>query len=285
MSFSVGILYSAQSFLELVKDNEISGDDFPNLFKKFVVADSKYILETALECKWVTVQHNNQLKVTKRGEEILFYHESFQRLRVQIAHLIETYRPSWAPLICYGRKEAIKYFSNEVKQCFSEAYLLEGYNREVIEWWDKLAVITKGMNEDVRLELGRRGELLSVEYEHERTGILPVWQSIDSNLSGYDLLSQMSECNNIPLRIEVKTTNSMTNISITITKGEWDVAEKSTEYVFHIWSVFPHKELYVLTKEDMKKHIPINQGNGRWQEVEVIFTREELVKYKKRNDG
>ncbi|OZQ67680.1 hypothetical protein CA600_08365 [Paenibacillus sp. VTT E-133280] len=281
MTFSVGILYSSQNFLKLVKDNEINSLDFPDMFKKFyVVADAKTVLETSLECKWVTLKENNHLKLTKRGEAVLFPHQPFQRLRVQLAYLIETYKPSWAPLITFGRAEAVKYFSSEVKQCFSEAYLLEGYDQDVIEWWDKLAIATRGFHDDVRLELGRKGELLSIQYEKDRTGVAPIWQSIESNFSGYDLLSQMDDHNLTPLRIEVKATNTKNEISFIITKGEWNVAINSKSYIFHIWSLNPYKELFIFTQDDMSRHIPVNEGKGLWESVQVTFARDEIIDYR-----
>ena len=112
----------------------------------------------------------------------------------------------------------MRYFSAEVKQCFSEAYLLEGYEYDVIEWWDKLATATKGYSEDIRLELGRKGEKLSIEFEKARTGLMPTWQAIDSNFSGYDILSQINSENPTPLRIEVKATNSRKEISLSLQK-------------------------------------------------------------------
>ncbi|MFA4133865.1 MULTISPECIES: protein NO VEIN domain-containing protein [unclassified Brevibacillus] len=281
MTFSVGILYSSQKFLKFIKDNDLTSLDFPKMFQKFyIVADAKTVLETSLECKWVTLKENNHLKLTKRGEDILYYHEEYQRLRVQLAHLIETYKPSWAPLITFGRVEAVKFFSQEVKQCFNEAYLLDGYEKDVIEWWDKLALAARGFYDDVKLELGRKGEALSIQYEKERTGSAALWQSIESNFSGFDLLSQVNRYDMTPLRIEVKTTNSKHEIAFIITKGEWDVALKVSDYIFHIWSLNPQRELFIFKKKDMIKHMPVNHGNGQWESVKVTLTREEIYHYK-----
>ncbi|GAA0843662.1 hypothetical protein GCM10008915_45280 [Bifidobacterium pullorum subsp. gallinarum] len=280
MNFSVGILYSSQKFLMLVKESEVNSVDFPNIFRQYVVADAKAVLETSLECKWVTLKEDNCLTLTKRGAEVLVYHEAFRRLRIQLAHMIETYRPSWSPLIIFGRAEAIKYFSSEVKQCFTEAYLLEGYSLDVVEWWDKLAVATRGFHEDMRLELGRKGELLSIEHETTRTGSAPVWQSIESNFSGYDLLSRIDINDSSPMRIEVKATNSKHDITFTITKGEWNVALSSDGYVFHIWSLSPVNELFILQVEDMQNHMPVNRGKGQWDSVDIILSREEISQYK-----
>lgn len=280
MNFSVGILYSSQRFLKLVKDSAVNSINFPNIFRQYVVADAKAVLETALECKWVTLKEDNCLILTKRGAAVLAYPEAFQSLRIQLAHMIETYKPSWAPLIIFGRAEAMKYFSSEVKQCFNEAYLLDGYAPDVVEWWDKLAVATSGFHEDMRLELGRKGELLSIEYETVRTGFIPIWQSIESNFSGYDLLSRVNIHDSSFLRIEVKATNSKNDITFTITKGEWSVALNSNGYIFHIWSLSPVKELFILQKEDMLKHIPVNKGKGHWDSVNIIFSREEIAEYK-----
>jgi hypothetical protein len=276
MSFSVGILYSSQSFINFVKVNQINGVEFPTMFKKFEVADAKSVLNTSLRCNWITLNVHNRLEVTKLGEEILKEDSAKNKLRIQIAHLIEIYKPSWASLICYGRGEATKFFPPEVEQCFDEAGLLGNYDLEVIQWWDKLSSIVRGLSEDVYLTIGRYGERLSCIYEENRTHIKPKWQAIESNLSGYDILSQKSENETDPLRIEVKASSHEGKIKVHITRNEWEVASNSEEYLFHIWKLKPKIKLYILKADDIKMHIPLEIGNGIWEKVEICFTEEEL---------
>lgn len=276
MSFSVGILYSSQSFISFVKANQINGIEFPTMFKKFEVADAKSVLNTSLRCNWITLNVHNRLEVTKLGEEILEEDTAKDKLRIQIAHLIEVYKPSWASLICYGRTEAAKFFPPEVKQCFFEAGLLDGYDLDIVQWWDKLSSIVRGLSEDVCLTIGRYGERLSCIYEEKRTRIKPKWQAIESNLSGYDILSQKSESDTNPLRVEVKASSYEGELKFHVTRNEWKVASTTEDYLFHIWKLKPQIQLFILKADDMKKHIPLDRGNGIWEKVEIRFTEEEL---------
>lgn len=280
MSFSVGILYSTQSFIEFVKENEVNGTQFPIMFKKFKVADAKSVLDTALKCNWVTLNVENQLEVTKLGHKILMANDSRSKLRIQISNLIEINKPNWSPLICYGRSEAMRFFPEEVKQCFGEAGLLSNYDKDTVEWWDNLSSIVRGVSEDINLLIGRYGERLSIIYEEQRIGMAPKWQAIESNLSGYDILSKASTWDKSALRIEVKVSSSGKSVKFHITKNEWNVATNIGNYIFHIWKIKPEKQLYIFSVEDMKDHIPINQGKGVWESVLVEIEEAEIEEFK-----
>ena len=278
MPFSVGVLYSIQEFLELVKVTPVKASEFPVFYKSFGVASSNQILKTALSSQWVELDLTDKLNVTPKGEEILNEKEFEERLRIQLYHLTILLKPSWSSVICYGREEAVKYFTSDVYQCFKEAGLLDSFSEDVVKWWDRLGSISRNLNNDYLLEIGRVGERLSIEFEKERTGVEPVWQSIDSSSSGYDLLSIKSANDNTPLMIEVKaSTRNSKYIEFHISKNEWYIASLSrNRYIFHVWNLKPRQELYILSINDISQHIPEDKGFGEWESVVISLEKDFL---------
>lgn len=277
MVFSVGILYSVQKFLRFISETEIKATEFSTAFSRYEATSSQMVLEVAEGCNWIQLDINGNLSLTTKGNEVLTQKDMLYALRVQLKHLIEMVKPSWSFLIHKGRKEAFQFFPSDVKQCFKEAELINSYHKDVIKWWDILALAVRGRQQDTQLEIGRTGEELSLEFERNRVNKVPIWQSIDSNLSGFDILSVVSSEDTTPLRIEVKASNKISNsFSFYLTRNEWSVAETSSNYLFHLWILDKTPELYILNKNEVANHVPINQGNGFWESVKITFTLEEL---------
>lgn len=272
MYFSVGILYSALDFLKLVKSTPGLDQRFPDMFRRFSVASAAAVLDVSQKCLWVCFNPNGYLEITPRGQILLSSHSPEDALRQQIKHLVEAYNPPWVPLLTRGRAEAVKYLPPDVQQCLREADLLTPPTYEIIRWWDALAETTRKQQQDDRIAIGRQGEQLSVEYERERTKREPIWQAIESNLSGYDILSVVDERDRSQLRIEVKTSNSIPSVAaFHVTRNEWVVAQTSEYYVFHLWALQPRPRLFVAEIELVSHHIPKNYGTGRWESVMIPF--------------
>ncbi|WP_060209926.1 DUF3883 domain-containing protein [Sporosarcina koreensis] len=283
MSFSVGILYSVQKFLFFINETEIKATEFSIAFNRYESTSSQLVLEVAEGCQWIQLDLEGNLSVTAKGKEILTQRDMLYALRVQLKHLIEMVKPSWSYLIHKGRKEAFQYFPSDVKQCFKEAELINSYNKDVIKWWDILSLAVRGQQKDTLMEIGRTGEELSLEYERNRVKKEPIWQSIESNLSGFDILSVVSLEDLTPLRIEVKTSTRVSNsFSFYLSRNEWDVAEVSTNFLFHLWLLSDTPELFILDKNEMVNHIPTNLGNGSWENVKITFSLKELNKLDKK---
>lgn len=283
MVFSVGILYSVQKFLRFISDNKLKTTEFYTAFNRYEATSSQIVLEVAESCNWIQLDLEGNLSVTAKGNEILVQKDMLYALRVQLKHLIEKVKPSWSYLIHKGRKEAFQYFPADVKQCFKEAELINSYHKDVIKWWDILALAVRGQQLDTQLEIGRTGEELSIEYERNRVNKEPVWQSIESNLSGFDILSVVSLEDSTPLRIEVKASTNVSNsFTFYLTKNEWNVADTSKNYLFHLWVLSEHPDLYVIDKSDIAQHIPTNKGNGSWENIKITFTLEELINLNKK---
>ncbi|MFQ6321491.1 DUF3883 domain-containing protein [Bacillus halotolerans] len=282
MAFSVGILYSVQKFLRFVSQTPLKSTEFSTTFHRFGATSSSLLLEVAERCNWIKLDFEGNIHISESGQKILIQASMRDALRVQLMDIIYEYRPSWSYLIHKGRKEAFQYFPSHVKQCFKEAELTDSYDHTVIEWWDILALIARGKQQDSQLEIGRAGEELSLEYERNRTGKNPVWQSIESNLSGFDILSCISSSDPAPLRIEVKaTTTSSDSFTFYLTRNEWNVAETSQYYQFHLWFLGKEPELFIIDKSDISLHIPLNQGCGIWKNVKITLDIN-TIKSKKR---
>jgi hypothetical protein len=271
--FLVGVLYSAQEFISFVRNTPGIDLKFPEIFKSFYVASPKAILEVSQNCDWVQLNEHGYLEITEKGKQIVESKEPELALRIQIGNLIETYLPTWLPLLSHGRAETQKYLSKDIAQCFREAGLFGEVNDDIVQWWDKYSKISRKQGKDTKLDVGRRGEKLSIKHESERTGRNPVWQGFESNFFGYDILSVVSKDDLRPLLIEVKTSNSTLETAyFFITKYEWEVASVSTYYIFHLWALQPKPKLIAVSVESISRHIPINQGEGHWESVSIPFS-------------
>lgn len=277
MTFSVGVLYSVQTFLQLVRKTPITASEFRSAFNRYQATNPESVLRIAEICNWISIDIDGRVVITEFGEEILSQKNMIDALRVQLKLIIQYIQPAWAALLPKGRTEAVKYFPPEVYQCFKEAELLEGYDRWIIEWWDQLSSIARGKREDTLLEIGRKGEGLSYLYEQKRTKREVIWQSIESNLSGFDLLSCLNSGSDTPLRIEVKTTNIDTDwVTFYLTSHEWEVAQNSEHYIFHLWVLGRYNFLFVLEKDALLPHIPVSRGNGTWEVLKISLNKKEL---------
>ena len=145
---------------------------------------------------------------------------------------------------------------------------------DVVNWWDKMA---ENEREDVDyLVIGREGERLTMEYETTRTGKKPLWQSIETNLAGYDIISRNDKNDDAgEILIEVKASKQpVQNAYLIITRHEWEVANYSNNanrYYFYLWLLGESKMLARITSYDIASHIPKETGEGTWEEVKIPF--------------
>lgn len=109
-----------------------------------------------------------------------------------------------------------------------------------------------------------------------RTGCKPDWCSIESNLSGYDILSLRSATNDEHILIEVKTsTEELANARCIVSRHEWTLAQCSnniSRYFFYLWNIVRGKKLLaIVSVQDMSQHIPVDNMDGQWEYVSVPF--------------
>ena len=228
------------------------------------------IFDTALNCKWIEVIEN-QILISSEAE-IFAKNFDLQTKRKMLEHFILNTKPSWASLITKGRKECSLFMPVDTFACFREAELFQSTAADVVAWWDNISACLRKDQQNRFTQVGRKGELLSLKYEFNRVGQNPKWQSIESNLIGYDLLSKVSKIDSTPLCIEVKTSEEIIeNASAHITRKEWNTAINSDHYLFHFWLLSKTPQLAILSVEMVKSHIPQNIGRGEWESTEIFF--------------
>jgi Domain of unknown function (DUF3883) len=134
------------------------------------------------------------------------------------------------------------------------------------------------LDEDRKLQQGRRAEQLTIDYENQRLSALGIsntarWVALDDNAAGYDVMSyDKGAVEPVAKLIEVKSSARDVR-EIFLTRNEWNTAiERVPHYFFHIW-LFPEEELIEITPDELSTHIPEDQGSGEWQTTKVTLRR------------
>lgn len=197
--------------------------------------------------------------------------EAFFTAAIEI--IISDRSPIWARLAPAGRSHVLQAMGINGVQCFRAARLL-GSDARATDWWDALASSNRGERDARLLAQGRDGERLSLEYENDRLikeGIsgTPVWVAIDDNTVGYDILSYAwHDGSKVSRLIEVKTTLADTPRMI-LSRNEWKTAEQyGAAFEFHLWNL-KSQELTIYTVDEIRSHIPTDNGVGQWESVEI----------------
>ena len=202
---SVGVFHSANHLLELLHNGAIYTKEEVLSINTLAVCPPEHVLELSSCCGWTIIDSHSNVFISSRGHLIVDQQPYWNRLRLQLVDYLETTKPPWLKLAPKGRKEAIQFVPDYTKQVLEEAGLLsDRIDSEIVAWWDSLAQSSRTLQLDRALEIGRHGEEATIIFEYERTGFKPSWHSVESNLSGYDILSRISRKDSTPLRIEVK---------------------------------------------------------------------------------
>jgi len=270
--FSVGVLYSSQSFLELVHDQSISQNEFQESFTRFEVADAKLVLELSQRCQWVSIGETGILRLTERGQAVVLVGDASLRLREQLADLIVFDNPSWSKRIRLGRYEARKAMPSPAEQCFRECGLFESTDPDIVDWWDRVTQGLRSNQSSFNLRVGRAAERLTVLNETAQKGQEPRWQAIESNVSGYDVLSVVAAGAAQPLQIEVKGSSMrVKEANFFLSRNEWETALNSEHYEFHLWLLHQQAKLLIVSATDLAPHIPADRSEGRWETAKFFY--------------
>ena len=234
---------------------------------------TEIIIEHAQFLDWISIDLRGIFIITEHGKKC----QALPHTKVQLRFLLKEYfarrHDPWLQLAKMGRGPVLMQSPPEILQLFHEAGLAEDLDQNTIDFWDELAALVRSQTDTKNLKTGRIGEKMSMIFETNRTGYEPKWAAIESNSYGYDVLTRVSSTDGTHLKIEVKC--SLENIASArfhLTKFEWQVAERSNNYNFHIWSVSENTpSLAVLTVAQVEPHIPINQNGGLWETVEIPF--------------
>jgi len=274
MIISIGYLHSAIRLLEVIsKANQIPHSD-TYIKSSFLLCPTSEVINLSLKCGWIRINAEVQISLTKSGQSINESTDYSYKLQTMLRDYIISYMPSWARALYLGRSEFCQYAPPDVRQCFKESNLLQqDPGLDVIEWWDEISSFFRSDLNSRLLEIGRIGERLTVQYELERTGNRPVWQAIESNLSGYDILSVVSKTDPTPMLIEVKSTEQSIDFAHwTISSREWGQAKDSREFRFYLWSLSGQRRMATLSVNDVMPHIPTNRGEGSWESTKIPYS-------------
>ena len=232
------------------------------------------MLALATRCGWIGINEQLGLDVTEMGSRVQALTGVEDKLRQQIKDFIQAVQPAWANLVPAGRAEALPFMPEAARQCFREAGLVESPPSDaVISWWDHLSAAARGRVSDYLAQVGRAGERCSIKFEENRVGRRPKWQSIESNKSGFDLLSVFEASDPLELQIEVKASERpIPYAAFHVSRNEWEVATISERFVFHVWSLTQSgKKLAILRPSEIESHIPTENGEGKWESVVIPF--------------
>ena len=233
----------------------------------------------AKQCEWI-LESNSKIEFSDIGLTILrtFNGETITEAlwRIILSQYISVCQPAWAKRVPYGRKAAYLFMSEEEQRCFSEAGLIDSIDDSVLNWWDSLADKERSKKNVQNTKVGRQGEKLTLHFEKERTGVMPEWISIESNVDGYDILSQREASNDERILIEVKaSTQTIENAYAIISRHEWKtatLANNINRYFFYFWCISPsNNTLARISVHEMLPHMPVDGLTGKWDDAQIPF--------------
>ena len=272
---SMNVLTSA---LALLRRIEIY--DFSSLselsYSKIVSISAEDIFEFSSSCGWAS-ESESGLTLTTRGIGLLRFQTQgllIDLKRQMLTDYVLKCAPIWANRIPYGRREATIFMTKDERACVADAGLLSDHlDAGISGWGDTIATHIRMQTKQSKIGTGRLGERNTIKYERSRTNIDPMWMSIDSNLLGYDIKSQVSKNDPGTLLIEVKaSTFTLSRAEFYVTSNEWNVAITSGAYVFHLWCLSDGKKmLAILSPDEILPYIPTNNLDGQWETVKIPF--------------
>ncbi|MEX0806973.1 MAG: DUF3883 domain-containing protein [Candidatus Binatia bacterium] len=268
------LCYSCQELLTLVSEGDLELAYFKGRSVRSV--STEVVLATCQECNWIAFDKRGRITLTETGREIggrLSEEKNAEALQLQIVSMVRTYNWVWTAALPRGREDAFRRMPEDAKQCFRECNAMDRrWPKELIKLWDNFSKDQRRVQADENLEVGRRAEELSFEFERRRIGKRPEWRSLESESDGYDILSRQSRGSNDRLRIEVKGTSAAaSSAEFSITRHQWETAKVSGDYVFHLWALGRKNILSIVTAAAIEPHVPTDRSKGKWQTFRVKF--------------
>lgn len=216
------------------------------------------------------------LTLLRKLDQTIQWQQTKHHLRLFILKWIELTEPPWLRLIPYGREKLRIALADDQVQCFREAGLFDEVpDPDALAWWDRLANLTRGTADSEKMKRARHSERLSLEFELNRMkslGIskIPKWVALEDNSLGYDILSYDIDPKGLIVTrlVEVK---SRLSDGIFITRNEWNnVSGAAQRSVLHVWDL-PEERLHEYRVHEVAPHIPIDRGDGVWQDVRIAL--------------
>lgn len=189
------------------------------------------------------------------------------------------FHPIWLSTLPRGRRALRDVLTADASECFRRAGAFDVQPTvEVVAFLDRLTSLARAQANMPLVESGRRAERLSFEREVTRCADIPgapavVWVALEDNWAGYDILSScLVDERPSPKLIEVKSCSGWP-LRLIITRNEWDTACRHPEaYVVHFWDLNVTR-LYELSWSDLQPHMPVDQGDARWDSATLNLKR------------
>lgn len=208
------------------------------------------------------------------GPAVESAHESYQLL---IEMEAKRSVPTWLAVLPRGRLAFRDVLTTDVQECFRRAgAFAEQPTQDAVEFLDRLANAARAQANLALVESGRTAERKSFDLEVVRcaaiSGAPPVeWVALDDNSAGFDIRSSRHvDGRASPKLIEVKSCRSYP-LQMIVTRNEWQTACRNRDsFVVHLWDLVAD-QLHELSWENLQFHMPVDQGNGRWDSATLIF--------------
>lgn len=186
---------------------------------------------------------------------------------------------TWLAALPRGRRALRDALTADAAECFRRAGAFDDHpSAEAVAFLDRLANIARAHADLPLVESGRQAERMSFELEVARCSEMPgapavEWVALDDNAAGYDILSsRLVDGRPSPKLVEVKSCRGRP-LRLIMTRNEWDTACRHQEaYTLHFWDVQAGR-LHELSWSDLRAHMPIDQGDGRWDSATLNFKR------------
>ena len=270
---SPGLAQSAFELVAIVHQRVVSVGDARHSLGRLASFSASEALDVAEALEWVVADAAGFLQVTDTGRGLHGEPDYVCKLRRAIKDYVRVVRPPWLASASFGRARVLRFLNRQLQQVFSEAGLASDTDSAAVAFWDDLAHAARNDVAGTRMETGRLGERLTVQFEQHRTNRCPRWIAIDNSSAGYDVLSVYGETDEAPLLIEVKTSSASDSAIGHITRNEWTVAEEAERFVFHFWLLADDAppSLACLDVAALSGHVPTDSGHGQWESVAIPF--------------
>lgn len=269
---SPGLAQAGIALLDLLQRRPLSVPELLSGLPKVGGMSSTAALSLAEGLAWLNINEAGHLQASAAGLMVYGADGYEAALRCILLHYVETQNPDWLQNAVFGRSRVLNFCPIGVRQVLVEAGLAGTPNKEVVGFWDSLAGIARGLQNDHLLAIGREGERLTLVHEETRTGDKPRWVAVDSNQDGYDVLSIAAADDRALLSIEVKASRSGISGALHLTRHEWEIALDRPLHLFYLWDLSSNPpKLASVRVDEMAAHIPTDVGAGGWERVEVPF--------------
>ncbi len=229
------------------------------------------VLNLLLESNLITIREDDKIIPTENAVNILRINKRFdQLLGILESYLVFT-NPPYMHEIYNGIETAKINMPSNIVKIFRDLGLFSKKRRAVLFWWNKMKSHKRSFENVALSRKGLEGEFLIIDYENKRTGSEPTHISIDDDRAGYDIKSIISKKNSKKLLIEVKNSSSNT-LRFFVTKNEYfKCINNKDNYIFYLIDSRDSRKrtLYKFGFNEVYKHIPDNQGLGKWTDIEI----------------